>query len=151
MTMRWLRLILVLGLIGAAAPAGGHHDKLQALRDALAAGQPVVLALARELPTEDSESETAADWATYLNDFAAEHAGYRAVAMDAAQARELLAEPPPLEDFYATIFVRAADSAVIYDGPVLETSVYDAAAAYLEDPAGTFDPELFERYTLRLR
>ncbi len=127
--MRWLGLILVLGLIGAAAPAGGHHDKLQAVRDALAAGRPVVLALAQDLSTADSDSETAADWAAHLNAFAADHAGYKTSAMDAAEASELPAEPPPLEDFYATIFVRAADSAVIYDGPVLETSVYDAAAA----------------------
>jgi hypothetical protein len=121
------------------------------VRDALAAGRPVVLALAQDLSTADSDGETAADWAAYLNDFAAGHAGYKTVAMDAAEARELLAEPPPLEDFYATIFVRAADSAVIYDGPVLETSVYDAAAVYLDDPAGTFDPELFERFAFRLR
>lgn len=149
--MRWLRLILVLGLIGTAAPAGGHHDKLQAVRDALAAGQPVVLALVQDLSTEDSDSETAADWAEYLNAFAADHAGYKTVTMDAAEARELLAEPPALEDFYATIFVRTPGSAIIHDGPVLETSVYDAAAAYLDDPVGTFDPELFEPFALRLR
>jgi hypothetical protein len=143
--------MLVFGLIGAAAPAGGHHDKLKAVRDALAAGQPVVLALAQDLPTDDSDSETAADWAEYLNAFAADHVGYKTVAMDAADASELLAEAPPLGNFYATIFVRAADNAVIYDGPVLESSVYDAAAAYLDDPAGTFDPELFEPFALRLR
>ena len=149
--MRWLRLILVLGVVGAAAPAAGHHDTLEAVREALAAGQPVVLALAQELPTESSESEAAADWAAYLNDFAAGHDRYRTLAIDAAQARELLAAPPNLDDFYATIFVRAPDSAIIYDGPVLETAVYDAAVAYLEDPAGTFDPALFKPFALRLR
>jgi hypothetical protein len=151
MTMRWLRLLLVVGFIGAAASAQGHHDKIQAIREALAAGQPVVLALAKELPTEDSESETDADWAGYLNDFAAGHARYKTIAMDAAEVRELLAEAPPLEDFYATVFARTADSAIIYNGPVLETSVYDAAAAYLEDPDATFEPALFEPFPLRLR
>lgn len=142
------RLLLVLSIVviaNGSAAAGGDESKARAIREALAAGQPVVLALAKELPGADSGSETDADWEYYLNQFAASHGRYKIVAMDAAEARDLLAEPPPLENFYATIFVRSAHSAVIYDGPVLEKSVYDAAATYLEAPQdGKFDPDIFE-------
>jgi len=154
MTIRLRRLLLVLAFITASggASAGGDEGKAQAIRDALAGGQPVVLALAKELPGAGSESETDADWVHYLNEFAAGHGRYKVVTLSAKEARAVLAEPPPLEEFYATIFVRSAKSAVIYDGPVLEKSVYDAAAAYLEAPKdGQFDPDIFEPIKLRLK
>lgn len=154
MTIGLRRLFLLLAVIaiaGAGASAGGDEGKAHAVRDALAAGQPVVLALAKELPGADGD-ETDADWAHYLNEFAAGHGRYEIVAMSAAEARDLLAEPPPLEEFYATIFVRSAKSAVIYDGPVLEESVYDAAAQYLEAPEdGQFDADMFTPLELRLK
>ncbi len=155
MTMRLLRLLLLFTFVavaGGATRADGDADKVQAVRAALAAGQPVVLALAKELPGADSGDETDADWAHYLNEFAAGHRGFEIVAMSATDARDLLAEPPPLEGFYATIFARSAKSAVIYDGAVLEPSVYAAGAAYLEAPQdGQFDAELFAPFDLRLK
>jgi len=157
MTTALRRLLFVLlafvAIAGSGgASAGGDEDKAQAVRDALAAGQPVVLALAKKLPAADSGDETDADWAHHLNDFAAAHGRYKVVAMSAAEARKLLAKVPPLEDFYATIFVRSTKSAVIYDGPVLEKSVYDAAAAYLEAPKdGQFDADIFAPLDLRLK
>lgn len=153
--MRFCRLLLVLAFIavaGGAAPAGGDESKAQAIRDALAAGRPVVLALAKELPGADSTDEADADWVFYLNEFAASHERYEIVAMDAAEASDLLAELPPLDEFYATIFARSADSAIIYDGPLMEPSVYAAGAAYLEAPQdGTFDSELFAPIAFRLK
>jgi hypothetical protein len=155
MTMRWCRYLLLVAFVaiaGGACAAGKNPDKAREIREALAAGQPVVLALAKELPSPDSDSETDADWTHYLNEFAASHGRYKIVAMDATEAREVLAEPPSLEEFYASIFMRSADSAVIYDAPVLERSVYDAAAAYLDAPEdGQFDPEIFARFELRLK
>jgi hypothetical protein len=155
MTIGLRRLLLVLAVIaiaGGAARADGDEGKVQAVRAALAAGQPVVLALAKELPSGDSGDETDADWAFYLNEFAAGHRSYEIVAMSAAEARELLAELPPLEEFYATIFARSAKSAVIYDGAVLEPWVYDAGAAYLDAPQdGQFDAEMFTPFDLRLK
>jgi hypothetical protein len=154
MTMGVRRLLLLLAFIAVAgdAAADGDESKAQAVRDALAAGEPVVLALAKELPGADGGDETDGDWANYLNEFAAAHARYKIVAMSAAEARDLLAEPPPLEDFYATIFARSTTSAVIYDAPVLEKSVYDAAAAYLDAPQdGQFDADMFAPVELRLK
>jgi len=157
MTMGLRRLLFVLlasiAVAGSAgASAGGDENKAQAVRDALAAGQPVVLALAKKLPTAGSGDETDADWAHYLNDFAAAHGRYKIVALSAAEARKLLTQVPPLEDYYATIFIRSTSSAVIYDGPVLEKSVYDAAAAYLEAPKdGQFDADIFAPLDLRLK
>jgi len=149
---RFLLVLAVFAVAGGAVRAGGDDGKARAIRDALAAGQPVVLALAKELPGADSESETAADWSHYLNEFAAGHKRYKVVAMDAAEARDLLAAPPPLDDSYATIFVRSADSAVIYDGPVLEKAVYRAAAAYLDAPKdGQFDADIFAPISFRLK
>jgi len=153
MLVRLARLFVVLALFviaGGGAPAGGDETKAQVVRDALAGGKPVVLALARELPTADSGDETDADWVHYLNEFSAGHGRYKTVAMDAAEAAELLAAPPPLEDYYATIFVRSADNAIIYDGPVLETAVYRAAADYLEGD-GQFDAEMFAPYAFELK
>jgi hypothetical protein len=146
---RLLVALVLLSLAGGAARADGE-DKAQAVRDALAAGQPVVIALARELPTGDGGDETDADWAHYLNEFSAGHERYKTVAMDAAEAGDLLVAPPPLEDYYATIFVRSADNAIIYDGPVLETAVYRAAADYLEG-GGQFDGEIFAPYAFELK
>jgi hypothetical protein len=153
MMTRLRSIFFALALLGAgAAAADGTEDKAQAIRDALAAGTPVVLAVAAELPTGDSESETYADWAAYLNDFAAAHGGFAVLAVDAAEASRLLTGPPALENRYATIFVRSADSAIIYDGPVLEEIVYDAAASYLEAPGdGQFDGEMFGPYAFRLK
>jgi hypothetical protein len=145
-----LALAVLLGAAGAAS-ADGDGSKAAAVRDALAAGQPVVLALAQELPTGEGD-ETDADWAYYLNEFAAAHGRYKIVAMDAAEARSLLATPPTLDDYYATIFVRSPDSAVIYDGPVLETAVYKAAADFLEAPQdGQFDADVFQPFALDLK
>jgi hypothetical protein len=153
MTTGLRRLFLLLAFIALAgrASADGDASKVQAVRDALAAGRPVVLALAKELPGDDGD-ETDADWAFYLNEFAAGHRGYEIVAMSAAEARELLAEVPPLEEFSATIFARSAKSAVIYDGAVLEPSVYAAGAAYLDAPQdGQFDADFFSPFELRLK
>jgi hypothetical protein len=151
MRARLLRLLAALLLFAAAAPAAAD-DKAQAVRDARAAGQPLVLALAQDLPAGDGGDETDADWAHYLNEFAAGHADYAIVALDAAAAETLLAAPPPLEDYYATIFVRADGEAVIYDGPVLETAVYKAAAAYLDAAQdGQFDASMFEPYDFALK
>jgi hypothetical protein len=153
MMTRLRAIFFALALLGTgAAAAGGAEDKVQAIRDALAAGTPVVLAVAAELPTGDSESETYADWAAYLNDFAAAHSGFAIMAMDKQEASRLLAEPPALENGYATIFVRSADSAILYDGPVLEEIVYDAAASYLEAPDdGRFDAAMFAPYSFQLK
>lgn len=154
MGLRVRRLLLALAflLLGAgAAPANGDESKAAAVREALAAGQPVVLALAQELPTGEGD-ETDADWAYHLNKFAAAHGRYKIVAMDAAEAQALLAAPPPLDNYYATVFVRSPDSAVIYDGPVLETAVYKAAADFLEAPQdGQFDADIFEPYPFALK
>jgi hypothetical protein len=155
MSARLLRLLFVLALFtlaGGSAPAGGQDDKVQAVRDAVAAGRPVVLALAQELPTGDGGDETDADWAHYLNEFAAGHEGYEIVAIDAAEAAALLAAPPPLENYYATIFVRSPKSAIIYDGPVLETAVYKAGASYLDATGDdAFDAEIFAPYAFTLK
>jgi hypothetical protein len=155
MSVRLARLFAGLALLvlaAGASPAGEGDDKAQAVRDALAAGQPVVLALARQLPSGEGGDETDADWAHYLNEFAAGHGRYKIVAMDAAEAGALLAAPPPLEEYYATLFVRSADSAVIYDGPVLEAAVYRAAADFLEAPQdGKFDADLFAPYAFALK
>jgi hypothetical protein len=153
MTTGLRRLFLLLALVAVAgrAAADGDEKKAQAVRDALAAGRPVVVALAKELPGDEGD-ETDADWAFYLNEFSAGHRGYEIVAMSAAEAGDLLAEVPPLEEFYATIFARSATSAVIYDGAVLEPSVYAAGAAYLDAPQdGQFDAELFAPIELHLK
>ena len=143
-------LVLAAGIV--AAHAGGDEGKAAIIRDALAAGQPIVLAIAAEFPAADGEGETYADWAAYLNAFAEAHSRFAIMAVDGAEAAELLTAPPPLADGYATVFARNADSAVIYEGPILESFVYDAAAAYLDAPAdGQFDPELFEPYALKLK
>jgi hypothetical protein len=152
MMRRLHSLFVALLLFGAGAASAGAEDKAQTIRDALAAGPPVVVALVVAWPAGDSESEAYADWAAYLNDFAAAHGGFAVVAMDAAEAAQVLAAPLALDNGYATIFARSADSAILYDGPVLEEIVYDAAAQYLEAPDdGRFDGEMFKPYAFALK
>lgn len=147
---RMLCALLLLAAGVAAAHAGGDEGRAAVIRDALAAGQPIVLAIAAQFPAAGAEGETYADWAAYLNEFAGRHDGFAIMAVDGAEAAELLAAPPPLADGYATVFARDAGSAIVYEGPILESFVYDAAAAYLEAPAdGQFDPQLFEPYALK--
>jgi hypothetical protein len=150
-----IRISFILGLLAAgigAALAGGDESRAQAIRDALAAGQPVVLAVAHRFPPPDAENEGYADWAAYLNAFAADHKGYAVMGVERQEAAKLLADLPELESGYATIFVRSPTSAVIYDGPILEDFVYEAAAGYLEaSEDGRFDGSMFEPFDFRLR
>lgn len=137
-------------LVAGTALGNGDDGKIQAVRDALAAGRPVVLALSSKLPSPDAEGEAYADWAAYLNDFAAAHGNYAVVAMERVEAEQLLAAPP-LENGYATIFIRSGGAALIYDGPILEPFVYDAAVAFLNAPADdSYDAELFAPFDLKL-
>jgi hypothetical protein len=153
MMTRLRAIFFALVLLGAgAASAGDEGDKAQTIRDALAAGTPLVLALVAEWPTGDSESEAYADWAAYLNDFAAAHDDFAVLAMDRAEASQVLAQPPALENGYATIFVRPGDGAILYDGPVLEEIVYDAAASFLGAAGdGQFDATMFAPYAFGLK
>lgn len=139
-------------ILAGTVLAGEQDSNAQAVRDALAAGRPVVLSLISKFPSPEDESEAYADWAHYLNEFAAEHRNYDIVAMERPEFEQLLAAPPPLDNGYATIFVRSDGDSVVYDGAILEPFVYDAGVAFLDAPSGSsYDAELFAQYNLRLR
>lgn len=84
-------------------------------------------------PTTDASlsDEAYADWAAYLNDFAAEHPEITFQRIEPEQLRKELANAPALSGKYATIFIRSDGMAAFYDGMILEPFVYEEGADFL--------------------
>jgi len=86
--------------------------------------------------------EAYADWAAYLNEFAAEHPELRFERIERGELEEALPDPPQLSEEYAAIFVRTDGTAAFYDGIILEPFVYDEGADFLAGRVS--EPEFLE-------
>jgi hypothetical protein len=137
--------LLVLPLASQAADKGGAARA----KETLQAGKPAVIAVIDRLPRPDKASETYADWAAYLNEFAAANPDLVVVAVEARDYDRVFQPAAPLQQGYATIFARAPGQAVAYSGTVLESFVYQAGLDYLRSPDARSDERLFRPFDLR--
>jgi hypothetical protein len=114
-------------------------ESVTAARRILSAGRPTVLIVAPQPAAANRASEGYADWAAYLNDFAAERRGtFRFVRVTPKALRAIFAASTPMTHPFATIFIRDARNAVFYDGMIHEPQVYRSAIAFL---SGATDPQ----------
>lgn len=132
-----LLALLLLGMFLAAQPV--QADSARMLKASIAAGKPTVLIVSRTPTAADRASEAYADFAGYLNDFAAaQRATLQFVTIKPAALKAIFAARAPIRQPFATVFIRNARSAVYYDGMIHDPIVYQAAAAYL---AGRDSPD----------
>ena len=114
----------------AAVPA--LADARRTLEHSLAAGRPAVVIVSRRVTAADLRSEAYADWAGYLNDFAADHRSeFTFVKVKPRGLRRLFAESTPIKEPFAAVFIRSANSAVYHDGMIVDRILYRRAADFL--------------------
>jgi hypothetical protein len=132
-----IRSALLLAGIFLAAP-NVQAESAIAARAIIAEGKPTVLVVSPAAAKKNAASEAYADWATYLNDFAAERRGtFRFVRVTPKDLKAIFARNPVTRPF-ATIFIKDPRSAIYYDGMIHEPAVYRAAVAFL---SGADSPE----------
>jgi hypothetical protein len=130
--MRVALRTIVLVAITLAFTAPVRAERAQTLRSNLAAGRPTVVVVSRPATVFDMRSEAYADWAAYLNEFAADQQGkVEVLRLKQNDLKRLLANSTPIKHRFSTIFFRDEKNAVYYDGMIHERSVYLAAAAFL--------------------
>lgn len=128
-------LLAALLLWQAVVPA--RADARRALEESLAAGKPAVLIVSRPVTATDRRSEAYADWAGYLNDFAADHRGeFTFVKVAPSRLKRLFAESAPIKQPFATVFIRNRNDALYYDGMIVDRVIYRVAADYLAGKEG---------------
>lgn len=134
LTLR-LPVFLPAGLLALLCVACGPDAEVGAPEEergapARAEGARVIVVAPPENAASMSD-EAYADWAAYLNDFAAEHPELRFERIVREALDEALADPPQLSEEYAAIFVRSDGRAAFYDGMILEPFVYDEGADFV--------------------
>jgi hypothetical protein len=123
----WLVLAALWLLASSAGASAGARASRAA---ALPAGPAVVIVAPAKPGAADMESEAYADWAEYLNAFAAtKPAGLKLVRMTSARWRQVVRAPVP-SDSYATLFLRRDGSVLMHDGMVIEAEAYGTGAAW---------------------
>jgi len=127
------RLLATLSLAGLCLVATGCAVARAPVGSSLPAG-PAMIVVAPD-PAPDAESEAYADWAGYLNDFAAEKpAGLAIIRMTPSRWQRLAVAA---KEDYATVFVRRDGVAMLHPGKLLDPQIYPAGAAWaLGGPAG---------------
>lgn len=102
------------------------------VEQAFNSGKMVVLVVAPQKHAgEEDESETYGDWADNLNGFASSlPADTKIVKLTAAQYKQDL-EEPKIRRAYATVFLRDATHALLYDGMIVEAMAYKVGLAWL--------------------
>jgi hypothetical protein len=78
----------------------------------------------------DESREAYADWAEYLNDFAAQDKSVRIIKLTPWRYSELVTAPK-LSRPYNTLFLRDAGHALLYRGMILEPEIYRIGKAYM--------------------
>ena len=123
-------IAIAFAFLAIAAPA--RAEQARTLNGNLAAGKPTVVVVSRAASASDMRSEAYADWAAYLNEFAADHRGkFEILRVRPRDLKRLFANGTPIRQRFATIFFRDQKNAVYYDGMIHERSVYQAAATFL--------------------
>jgi hypothetical protein len=142
-------IAIALALLAIAAPV--RAEQARTLRGNLAAGKPTVVVVSRAGTASDMRSEAYADWASYLNEFAADHRGkFEVLKVTPGDLTRLFASGTPIKHRFATIFFRDEKNAVYYDGMIHERSVYQVAVAFLSGQGAGPDTGL-KPFRFRLR
>lgn len=124
--------VLLLAFASLLTAAAARAESARDIRAILASGKPAVLVVSRTAIASDMKNEAYADWAAYLNEFAAGQRGtVRFLKIGPADLKTIFAESTPIRSRFATIFIRDARRALAYDGMIHERTIYRAAAAFL--------------------
>src|SRR5690606_33351486 len=102
----------------------------------------VVIVVAPPADDASMSDEAYADWAAYLNEFAAEHPELRFERVETGQLPERMPDAPRLSGEYAVIFVRGEGGAAYYDGMIFEPFVYEEGADFVAGRVS--EPEYLE-------
>jgi hypothetical protein len=150
--MRWFRAsrFAVLAALAAMALAlsqttsapQGKPQPANEIGAALKSGRPFMLVV--QPSGKPGTSEAYADWAEYLNEFAAREKSVKILKLRQSRYSELVTSPK-LTRPYNTIFLRDAGHALLYRGMILEPDVYRIGQAYM---AAKSKPEAIQRYGL---
>ena len=141
-TLRWLFPFCLAGFVAiAAALSQNTTAKPKAapaneIRSALKAGPAILVIRPSDKP---DTSEAYADWAGYLNDFAAKEKSLKIVKLTVSRYAELV-KYPKLTGPYATLFVRDAADAWLYRDMILEPGIYVVGKTYLTSKSSQGPP-----------
>ena len=118
------RAILVcLSLIFASIAVPVYADQKSLIKSDLRNGKAVVLIINSK---ENQESEQYADWSYYLNDFA-NTAGndYVFHKLNTTSLMNLIESAKSFTQAYSMIFMKQGKNAYFYNGPIVESQVYE--------------------------
>ena len=108
----------------ARLPSPSAHESVPS-------GPALIVIAPQPIPPQDQASEAYADWAGYLNDFAAaKPSALRLIRMTPAQWKRLV-RYPLAQERYASAFVGRDGSALLYKGMILEPYVYIQGVAWV--------------------
>jgi len=101
--------------------------------DAFSSKKTVVLIVAPSKSAGEDESEAYGDWADSLNGFTSSlPADTKIVKLTAAQYKQQV-EEPQIRRVYATVFLRDAAHALLYDGMIVEAKAYNVGLEWLHE------------------
>ena len=149
-----LRLVVLLSAVAIALPQTTTRGEKKTVRTneilaAIRTGRCVVVVVR---PAKADSDEAYADWAEYLNDFAARERSVKIVKLSQHRYSELVIAPK-LNRPYDTLFLRDKENALLYRGMILEPDVYRAGKAYMIAKSATESGsrEGLEEVKVRLR
>lgn len=136
--MRRLFLALLLcGLLmmqSSATQKGQSADPRKDIDQAFGSGKFVVLVVA-PAKSADEDSEAYGDWAEYLNAFSSSVPANTKIIKLTAARYKLTVEEPKIRREFATVFLKDATHALLYDGMILEAKVYKVGLGWLHQNA----------------
>ena len=116
-----LHLLLASNLWLVAAHAA-YADPDKAVCEAFEDNRVVVLIIH---DNGDHESESYADWAEYLNDFASSHTeDYRLIKLTQESLTRLIDEADRYIAPYSMVFLKEGRPSLFYEGPIVEPQTY---------------------------
>ena len=114
-------------------PRKGKAASKNEILAALKTGRSIVVVV--QPSPKPGYDEAYADWAAYLNEFAAREKSVKIVMLSQRRYSELVTAPK-LSRPYNTLFLRAAKNALLYRGMILEPDVYRIGMAYMTAKPG---------------
>jgi hypothetical protein len=131
--------VLLCGLVMMQAPVSQTRPEASVRKDidlAFGSSKVVVLVISpAKSAGEESDSEAYGDWADYLHEFSSSvPSDTKIVKLTSAKYRQAVEEPKIRRDF-ATVFLKDATHALLYDGMVVEPKVYKLGLGWLHQHA----------------
>jgi hypothetical protein len=131
--------VLLCGLVMMQSTVSQTRQETGARKDidlAFSGKKVVVLVIApAKSAGEESQSEAYGDWADYLNEFSSSlPSDTKIIRLTSDKYRQAIEEPKIRHDF-ATVFLKDATHALLYDGMVVEPKVYKLGLGWLNQHA----------------